>query len=383
MTAARKQIYGGGSMTERSQGVWRLRVYVGDHPLTGNPRQVQRTFRGGEKDAAKELAKFVTESTQGRLSHIGATVGQLLDRWVVHIESLGRTPSTLRGSRSRIERAIRPALGNMPLSRLGPADLDRCYAAWTAEGLSGATVRSYHATLSAALHQAVKWGWIERNPADRATPPSPRGPVMSPPAPADVNRLHAAAEATDPVLATAIALAALTGARRGELAALRWSDVDLASGYLTIARSINVVDGVTHESGTKTHQIRRLALDELGAKILRDRWKYQADLSERAGSPLVDDPFVLSYQAHAGIPVNPDTISHRFAALAARLGINSRFHDLRHFSVTTLIAAGVDIRTVATRHGHAQATMTINRYAHALPASDREAATVLGRALGR
>jgi integrase len=56
---------------------------------------------------------------------------------------------------------------------------------------------------------------------------------------------------------------------------------------------------------------------------------------------------------------------------------------LRHFSVTTLIAAGVDIRTVATRHGHAQATMTLNRYAHALPASDREAAAVLGRALGR
>ena len=56
-------------------------------------------------------------------------------------------------------------------------------------------------------------------------------------------------------------------------------------------------------------------------------------------------------------------------------------HDLRHFSVTTLIADGVDIRTVAERHGHAQATMTLNRYAHALPERDRAAASVLGRVL--
>jgi len=58
-----------------------------------------------------------------------------------------------------------------------------------------------------------------------------------------------------------------------------------------------------------------------------------------------------------------------------------RFHDLRHFSVTTLIAAGVDVRTVAERHGHARATMTLDRYAHALPERDREAAGVLGASL--
>ena len=383
MTTTRTQNYGAGSMTERSPGAWRLRVYIGDDLLTGNPRQVHRTFRGGQRDAARELAKLVTEAQKGRFAHVGATVGQLLDSWLEHIESLGRTPSTMRGSRSRVERAIRPALGTVPLSKLGPDALDRCYAAWTAQGLSGATVRSYHATLSAALHQAVRWGWIERNPADRATSPSAPGPAMTPPTPAEVSLLFTAAEATDPVLATAIALAARTGARRGELAALRWSDVDLAAGYLTIARSISVVDGVTYEGDTKTHAIRRLALHESGAKVLRERWAYQADLAERAGSPLVEDPFVLSYSAHAGNPVNPDTISHRFAALATKSKVHCRFHDLRHFSVTTLIAAGMDIRTVSTRHGHASATMTLNRYSHALPASDREAAAVLGRALGR
>jgi len=382
MTTARKQNYGGGSMTERSPGVWRLRVFVGDDPLTGNPHQVHRTFKGGQREASKALAALVTEVQAGHFDLSSATVGQLLDRWLEHLESIGRRPSTVYGYRGKIDHAIRPALGAIGLSKLTADILDRTYASWTASGLASATVRQYHAILSGSLHQAVKWGWIERNPTDRATSPSPQGPKMTPPTPDEVNRLVAAAEDSDPILATAIAIAALTGCRRGELVALRWSDIDLEGGYLTIERSITTVDGVTYEGPTKTHQVRHLALDDLCLMVLRQRRAFQEKFSEDTDSPLVEDPFVLSYMAHAGTPVNSDTISHRFSALAAKLGIRCRFHDLRHFSITTLIAAGVDVRTVSTRHGHATATMTLNRYAHALPATDREAAAVLGRVLG-
>jgi integrase len=129
------------------------------------------------------------------------------------------------------------------------------------------------------------------------------------------------------------------------------------------------------------------------------------DLAIRAESPLVTDPFVLSYNANGAIPANPDTFTHRFGALCDTMEEPAlkrlrkkhpkakqadlapkdqwpyRFHDLRHFSVTTLIAAGVDVRTVAERHGHARATMTLDRYAHALPERDRAAAALLGEVL--
>jgi integrase len=370
-------------MIERSPGVWRLRVYVGDDPLTGNPRQAHRTFRGTEKEAAKALAALVTESEGDKVDRSKATVGQLLDRWLEHLERIGRRPTTIRVARYKIERRIRPAVGAVPLSKLTADTLDRCYEAWEKEGLAPATVRSYHALLSSALHQGVRWHWIAKNPADEATPSSSDGVSLKPPSANEVNRLISGAEESDPVLATAIALAALTGARRGELVALRWSDIDLAAKCLIISRSVSVVDGVTYEGPTKTHQIRPVALDDLCVNVLKLRWTCQEKLSEDAASPLVEDPYVLSYQAHAGTPVSGDTISHRFQALATRLGVNCRFHDLRHFSVTTLIAAGVDVRTVSTRHGHATATMTLNRYAHALPASDREAAKIMGRTLGR
>jgi integrase len=376
-------------MVQRAPGVWRLRAYLG-RDENGQPRQIQRTFRGGERAEAKELARLVSAVEDGKFDRTRATLGQLLDQWIANLEGR-RRPSTIHGYLGKIEHRIRPALGEVLLSKLGADGLDHWYRKWEAAGLSPSTVRQLHAILHAALHQAVKWRWIDRNPAEQASPPGPATPKMKVPTPETLNELHTAARDADAVLASAIAIAALTGIRRGELVALRWSDVDLAAGMLRVERSTTVVDGIVHQGPTKTHAARRVALDEIGVGVFRDRWQVMADLSERAESPLVEDPYVLSYNANGAVPVNPDTLTHRFGALCLRLERAAakagrkerwpfRFHDLRHFSVTTLIAAGIDIRTVAERHGHAQATMTLNRYAHALPERDRAAAGVLGQA---
>ena len=372
-----------GTMRERppGSGRWQLRAFAGPDPATGRPVQIARTFLGGKRAAAKALAGLVAEVEAGTFERTRATVSDLLDKWLEQIEPT-RRPKTVAEYRSKIENRIRPALGAMRLNKLGPDNLDAWYRKWLDEGLSPTTVHHLHAILSTALNQAVKWGWIDRSPAARASAPPLRQAPMKIPTPEELNRLHQVALDVDPVLATAIALAALTGARRGELTALRWSDVDLVASRLRIARSLTVVDGAVHEGPTKTHQVRDIALDQIGVGVLRDRWAYMRDLSERAGSPLVEDPFVLSYNANGGLSVGPDTITHRFASLTKQLRISYRFHDLRHFSVSTLIAAGVDVRTVAERHGHAQATMTLNRYAHALPERDRAAAGILGEVLG-
>lgn len=386
-------------MTEKSPGTWRLRAYVGRDPVTGNPIQKFETFRGSTTAARKALAALVTKAEKERsrfLEPSKATVGELLDAWLEHIEKRGRAPKTVYEYRRKIEGRIRPALGKVRIESLQPRRLDALYAAWLSEGLSPSTVRVYHSILSAAFHQAVKWGWVDHSPTDRATAPTAASPTMKVPTPAQLATLVREAEDEDPVLAAAIMLAALTGVRRGELVALRWSDVDLAAGVVRVERAITVVDKVTHEGPTKTHQTRRVALDEIGVEALRRHWSFVTNLSADAESPLVEDPYVLSYSAHSGIPVNGDTLTHRFAALCKRVegkkaktrkkGValelyNFHFHELRHFSVTTLLAAGVDVRTVSERAGHRRATMTLNVYAHALPERDRAAAGILGKAL--
>ncbi len=372
-------------MRERpaGSGNWQLRAFTGNDPVTGKPRQVARTFHGGERAAAKALSVLVAEVEAGKFDRTSVTVSQLLDKWLEATEPT-QAPRTVYENRRKIEGRLRPVLGAVRLDRLEADVIDAAYRGWLAEGLSPATVHKYHSILSAACRQAVKWGWIDRAPTDRATPPSPARHDMVVPTPKQLSELVARAEEHDPVLAAGVALAALTGVRRGELCALRWSDVALEAGAGTvrIAKSLTVTAGVGYVGPTKTHQIRVLALDDFGAAVLARHRAWMEDLSERAESPLVEDPYVLSYNANGAVAVNPDTFTHRFGALAKALGIKCRFHDLRHWSVTTLIAAGVDIRTVAERHGHAQATMTLNRYAHALPERDRAAAGILGRAVG-
>jgi integrase len=397
-----------GTMRERppGSGHWELRAFTGKDPVTGKPRQATRTFRGGERAAGKALSAFVAEVEAGRYTGTTATVGQLLDRWLEVGEGQRQRPRTAYENRRKIEARIRPTLGHIKLSKLDAEALDQAYKEWLAEGLSPATVHKYHSILSAACRQAVKWGWIATAPTARATPPTPERKEMVVPTAERLTKLLKVAEAEDPVTATAVALAALTGARRGELCALRWSDVDLKKGRLRISRSLTVAEGEQHTGPTKTHASRQIALDPICVEVLWRRWGYMYDLAERADSPLAEDPYVLSYNANGAVPASPDTFTHRFAALCEKMEEPAlkrlrkkhpdakrsdlrpkdrwpyRFHDLRHFSVTTLIAGGVDIRTVAERHGHARATMTLDRYAHALPERDRAAADLMGSVLG-
>jgi integrase len=397
---------GTGTMRERppGSGRWQLRAFAGVHELAGTPRQVTKTFIGTEAKAKVALAKFVSDVNDGKFEPSTATVGELLDRWL-EAANVSQRPRTLEENRRKIEHRIRPVLGDIRVNKLTPALLDRAYREWLDEGLSPATVHKYHSILSAACRQAVKWGWLTQAPTERASPPKVERKDLVVPTPERLKALIRSAEKEDTVLATAIALAALTGAGRGELVALRWSDVDLTAGTVRIARSLTVANGTQHTGPTKTHAARVLAVDPAAVAVLRHRWAEMEDLSERAESPLVADPYVMSYNANGATAVNPDTFTHRFGKLcetmeapvlkrlqkrdkkATRADMapkdrwNYRFHDLRHFSVTMLISAGVDVRTVAERHGHARATMTLDRYAHALPERDRAAAAVLGAVL--
>lgn len=372
--------YGGGSMTAGTKpGTWKLRVFLGNDPVTGKARQPQVTFSGTEAAARKALRSMTAEANS-----TSTTVGELLDRWLDHIEP-ERSPKTMHEYRAKIEKRIRPLLGDIPLDKLTAATLDSAYAKWRKE-LSGNTVHHLHAIISAACGRAVKWKWITENPSKNADPPPLRLSNPNTPEPHEVSQLYAAALLrADSMLSTAIALAAMTGARRGELAALRWSDIELTpdDGRIHIHGSLAVIGADLVEKDTKSHAERTVAIDQDAAQVLSTRWQHQNEAAKVRGVKLVGDPYVLAHDGvHDGSqPTNPDVISHRFRRLAHSLNVQCRFHDLRHFSVTTLIAAGMDVKTVADRHGHSQAAMTLNRYAHALPEKDRESAGIMGRTL--
>ncbi len=243
-------------------------------------------------------------------------------------------------------------------------------------------MRRVHAILHRALKQAVRSGWIASNPASNATPPWVRRAPIDPPRAEQVGKLSREARQDDPTYGLLLRLAAVTGARRGELCGLRCSDASWESPTLSIARAvIETTDGLALK-GTKTHGVRRVALDRATVEDLRTHLERAQDPSCRRPE---DDGRRLHLQLGA----------RRRTALVSRLGdealirlrdkaglSTTRLHELRHFSATQLLAAGVPLRTVSGRLGHATAAATLGVCAHFLPESDRDAAMVFGSMVG-
>jgi integrase len=371
-------------MRERQPGVWELIVSVGRDPLSGKWKRRSRTVRGTKRNAQRALADLVHEVTTGAVRPADITVGAALDRWL-ELACDDLSPTTLREYRRLLDRRIRPALGERQLSRLSTADLDAFYSALSHQaGLAPATIRQIHSILRRGLRQAVRWGWIGGNPAINTTLPRRRRAEIEPPSPAVIRSLLDAAIEHDATTGTLMFLAARTGMRRGELCGLKWDDVDLARAKIVVSRAVAAVPDGTIEKTTKTHASRRIALDKATVATIA-RYRQQAEeWAACAGTTLGPMSFVFSRTIDGERPLHPDNVTAAFRRLCERERITGvRLHDLRHAHATQLLAAGVPVRTVSGRLGHASAMTTLNVYAHALEESDEHAAQVIGEIFDR
>lgn len=367
-----------GSIRQRGENTWQVRVSAGRDPLTGRYRLVERTVEGTKRAAQRAAAELVTQLERGEVQAASGSVADLLDKWMAHLEMRGRAPSTLVRYRSAINVNIKPALGHVRVSKLTAAELDTFYAALLKRGLNPLSVRKCHAILSAALRQAMRWGWLDRSPTDRTSPPSAKAREIVPPTIAEVRKLLDVCERSNADLASLIHVAVTTGCRRGELCGLRWGDVDFDAATLVVARSISDVPGDVSVKETKTHQTRRLALDASTVEVLRRHRERCKERAAAAGTALSDAAYVWSQSIDGSSPYRPDRVTGAFRLLRARAGIpHVTLHGLRHFSATALAGRGVGVRTIAGRLGHANPNVTLRTYAHFLDVADREAATVM------
>jgi integrase len=169
----------------------------------------------------------------------------------------------------------------------------------------------------------------------------------------------------------------VTGARRGEMCALRWSHLDLDSGVMTVRR--NYVWG--REKDPKSHQMRRLSIDVATVELIREHKVECEKTFALAGEPLDPSSFVFSAAPDRSRPRNPSSMSRRFKRLADSLGIDAHLHTLRHYAATELLTAGVDLRTVAGRLGHGDGSITLRHYAAWVSHADQRAASILSHRL--
>ncbi len=263
-------------------------------------------------------------------------------------------------------------------------------------GLSASTIRHIHHLFSGAYKKAKKWKWVSVNPVEDADPPPAPPSNPQPPTAQETATILNAAWRADEDWGTQVWLDMTTGLRRGEMCALRFSDLEFppdmeevppdgefpprgdGEAVLQIERSIKKTKSGWIEGPTKTHQKRRIVLDRDTTSLLWGYWQRRSAQAALAGTTLAPDAFLFSPAVDHSTFYKPDSVTQRYARLVKRLGIETTVHKLRHYSATELILAGVDIRTVAGRLGHGGGgTTTLKVYAAFVSEADQRAATAL------
>jgi integrase len=369
-----------GSVRQTGPNRWQIRVSAGRDPVTRRYRYVHKTVEGSKRVAQKAADDLASEVGHGKHPAGRGTVAELLEKWMLHLETQDRAASTMIRYRSAIDVRIVPALGSIELTKLTAADLDAFYGSLLKQGLHPLSVRKCHAVLSASLHQAEKWGLIDRNPIVRASPPPARQREIVPPTIEEVRQLIVECERFNPDLARLFTVAATTGCRRGELCGLQWGDIDFENATMVVARSISDTPASVVVKDTKTHAARRMALDPMTIEVLRGHREAVDAKARAAGVTIPPTGFIWSQTVDASEPYRPTRVSATFRGVRDKLGLtNVTFHGLRHFSATALAGRGVGIRTIAGRLGHANPNLTLRTYAHFLEVADREAADAMGQ----
>ena len=406
-------------------GSYWVHVYLGRDPVTGRQRRMRRTVKTQAK-ATRELAALLEAAEAGRTPDDSATMGVVLDRY---LEVTDLAVSTRMTHESYIRRIILPVLGDVKIRKIGPDSLDalyahlrRCsrlcgrlpevehYATGTHEcdtrcgplrdhrtgrlhqcdkrcrphqckPLSPASIVKVNAIISAALNLAVRYEWIDRNPAERATLPKLAKREPDPASPRDAARLLNEVFVKDEEFGLFLWVAMTTGARRGELLALREDRFDFDVQTVRFSKNYLVKDGQHIEKNPKTGRGRIVSLDPLTCELLEGFLAERREAAGQVGVIVPRDAFVFSPDPAGAVPWNPDTMTHRYERYAGAVGISSSLKELRHYSATQLLSNGVDLRTVAGRLGHSEGSTTLNFYAQFVQPADRHAAAVVSSQL--
>ncbi len=240
-----------------------------------------------------------------------------------------------------------------------------------------ATILRIHSIISSALDLAVRYEWADRNVAKNASPPHPRKREPDPPTPELAARLLNLVWAEDEEFGLYLWTAITTGARRGEVSALRENRFDFARQQVRVAANYIVKQGNRIEKAPKDGDGRVLSLDLLTCELLRERFQRRRADAQALGVQVPEDAFAFSPDPAGREPWNPDTMTHRYRRYARRVGITSSLKELRHYSATQLLAAGTDLNTVAGRLGHAEGSTTLRFYAQFTRPADQRAAAVI------
>jgi integrase len=348
------------------------------------------TVKGNRRAAEKELRRLLRALDTGEhVDPTRMTVGQWLVTWLGAVRTEISPKSHERYSEI-VENFLVPALGNLPLVKLAPSHLQEAYNKWATggrrdgkkDGLSPLTRRYIHSVIRSALSRAVEQQLLARNPADafkKRLPKVERKGMTTLTAEQSARLLDAIKETT--VYWPAL-IALSTGMRRGEILALRWTNVDLDRGAARVVASLEQTKTGLRFKAPKTEKARAITLPAFVIEELRQLKRQQAEKMLSVGVRQTEQSLVCAHWD--GEPRQPRSMTHEFAKQVSRVKDlpRVRFHDLRHTHATQLLLSGVHPKIAQERLGHSTITTTLDLYSHVTDTMQSEAAERLDATFG-
>lgn len=360
-----RHVHGSGSVYRRKDGRFAASASFEGKRIT--------KYGKTDKEAWSNLQKALDDLKRGKVV-IGPkqTVKRYLEHWLEDSRRLKVRLSTLEQYRSILHAHLIPAFGHLQLQQLSREHIQAFYAKLHDSGMSPKRIKGIHAVLSSALKDAVRDEILTRNVALGVTLPrlkKYKGPVLTK---AEGKRLIAAAQGHR--LWFFILMGLTTGARGGELMALRWSDFDIENKKVHIERTVVKVNGVgyvEHEPKTESG-LRDIRLPQVVLDALEEHRAYVTLVRRRAGPYWEEHNLVFPNKR--GSYLDRETMLEQFRDILKEAGLRSmRFHDLRHSAATLLLAAGVNAKVVQEMLGHSDISITLGMYGHVMPDMQRDA----------
>lgn len=358
---------GTGGIVAIRDGVWRVDVEVKRDPVTGQRRRVSRTVYGTREEAEVTLAKLRVAGHENRLVTGGTrarnvdAVFEIYKRAVQAgvVELAPSTAITVRGACKRMAdtRIDGRRFGDVPLSRLTWQEIETLYGEMRSAGMGVDWIRRCATVLTRALELARKRGLLDSNPAKDATRPRTTRSKPVSPSVDEVRKALATATKRDPEIADAVAVLVSTGMRRGELLALRWSDVDFKKEEVHVdaaitdgGKGVGILRKATKRADWRDVPLTSGAIDALHRQATRRR--------ELLGTDARSDEYIFPRGIDGSIPLRPDTMGDRWATARGKSRIT--LQHLRHFAATAMLDAGESYRTVADILGNSEATLRLH-----------------------
>jgi integrase len=368
-----------GSIRPRGDG-YEISVSAGIDPVTGKRKRIYRWARG-KREAERVLTDLLKAVDSGSFADAGKlTIADYLrDTWLPHVATRVRPRTALR-YRQLLEGHVISIIGSVKLAKLRPAHVQQVIDCAISAGLAPRTVAGVYRTLHGALAQAIRWQLLAVNAAAAIRPPRSERPKLQAPDTAKVAKVLNAARGTR--LYVPIAVAASTGLRRGELLALRWSEVALDAGSLRVTASLQRSGAALSFLPPKTDRGRRtVGLPPATVALLRRHRKEQLERRVLLGEAWADLDLVI--ERGDGEPFPPDSLSRDWYRLVRRIGLPGlRLHDLRHAYATALLEAGVHPKVASEALGHSSVSFTMDTYQHLMPTMQDAATRAIEEALG-